>query len=509
MKATTVILAAMLLAGGIGMIATLPETVSALPSANEFRVNSDAELAAEADSGAGTLGDPWVIENRVIDGAGLNYAMYIANTTEYLTIRNCTVNHTTEAHSFPYAVSAGIHIYNCSEVTITTSRVYDAKTYGIFVSNNSYNIQIDNCTLWNNTDRGISYSDTDNSRLTDTYIYCNDTTINGVVLDLLSDNHLIVGNYIEHALWCGVVMNDTWNATLYDNEIVGNITDMGPDGNVSTYHGIGIYNSWYIDVNNNTITDCMSGITIRGSDEAGIGPFTRESDFSYNNISGCYNAGIYINYADEILITQNEIENTNGYLGAGLWDTGIMVEENVTYANFTYNTVSDYTTGINVTTDTGVASCYAHNNVFATNTLHAYAETTDALFQFWDEVADEGNWWDDWTYVHGGDTDRDGIVDTPRDIPGTGAAIDSYPQTTVPALPVTPGGGGTSSTTPDPTLDTTTTPTDAGWDISFGWMFWAGGVLILLGFARFPIPYVQPLWLKVGGAFLIVLNFLM
>ena len=62
-----------------------------IKAANIF-IDGNAELAANATTGNGSAGNPYIIENYVINATGLGAdGILIQNTTAHFILRNCTI----------------------------------------------------------------------------------------------------------------------------------------------------------------------------------------------------------------------------------------------------------------------------------------------------------------------------------------------------------------------------------------------------------------------------------
>lgn len=401
-----------------------------------FRINGDAELEAEADSGTGVYNDPWVIENREIDCFGYNYGIYIGNTTEFFTVRNCTINGTSVAWDFPYYVSAGIHLFNVDDGNLTNNSVFDCLTYGINVSNTSYNVTVYDNILWANIGRGVAITHSDIIYTTYNSIYCNETTNHGITMDGYSDHQVIQGNAIVEPVIIGIGFNDSWNVSIVDNEITGFLT-LTPDVAGGPLWGIYVHYSLWVDIENNTLTDCINGIFETGAH----GEESRHNKIHYNDLNGCWATGIAVSYSVNLTIYANSLDNTNPETEGGA-DYGILIFQWVNDTLVKSNTIENYGTGINITTANNF-NVTIWNNFLSDNTLNAWSEATTANVHF--NSSTLGNWWDDWTTP---DADNNGIVDSRRAILGSGTNYDYFPRTT---LTQTVGGGGGGGSLPPAT----------------------------------------------------------
>lgn len=426
----------------VSMMAMLP-TDAAEPqqpeptvAINPFRCDGNAQLGGAADSGTGTYADPWIIENKEIDCFGYNYGIYIGNTTEHFTIRNCTINGTTVAWDFPYYVSAGIHLYNTDHGNVTNNSIYDCLTYGINVSNTSYNVTVYDNTLWANIGRGVAITFSDYINTTYNTIYCNETTNHAITMDGYSDYQTIIGNRIVEPVIIGIGFNDSWNVTIMDNIITGFLT-VTPDVVGGPLWGIYVHYSYWVDIENNTLTDCINGIFVTGAH----GEESHHNKIHYNTLNGCWATGIAVSYSVNLTIYKNSLDNTNPETEGGA-DYGILIFHWVNETLVKSNTITHYGTGINITTANNF-DVTIWNNTLTSNTLNAWDNNTATNVQWYYGI--RGNWWSDWTVPPQADVNNDGNIDAQRDIPGAGSNYDLYPRciATIPD----PSSGGTGGGT--------------------------------------------------------------
>lgn len=482
MRYGAIIVAAMLVAG---MMVLIPEGPSEIVQADytpsvPIRINDDTELAAIASSGAGTPADPYIVDEYEIDGTGEGYCMYIANTTMHWQIEDCNLTSATGTASYPYWPLCALVIFNVTGGNITNVNCSNSWNYGIYV-NGSYGLNFTYNRITGNGLRGMSFENVSHDMLIDTN-WINGTAANvtgtGITVTDEGTNFDITNNYFT---LCsnGIAIEDTESCDVTDNYI-----NTGVTGVVLTD-----VNSFIIDGNH--LVDPPIGIYLSSAWSSSV----TNNDFDYHAnyclvLLGCYDMDVITN-----TFRAADAGQKNAY---GIFVTG---SYNNTFYDNSITECDDY--GAYVDVD-------SYNNTFSDNTfsdndgVNAYVEGgTSNVF----DNGTKGNWWDDYT---GYDSDGDGIGETPYNIDiGT---FDNYPQTLV-------SGGSTAGTIPTPgiTPDTTVVPVDSTLgdilsDISLGWMFWVGGIILLLGLAKFPIPYIStyitPKMLLIGGVILIVWNFL-
>ena len=190
----------------------------------------------------------------------------------------------------------------------------------------------------------------------------------------------------------GIVIYYTADSKILKNIIISN-----------DHHGI--YGSYSLTVliSENTISNnLLDGIFFMGTFQSTIAKNT----IINNGQSGLYlKASSIYNEIFENMISQNK--------------DGIKLSSECGYNRFYENTIKDNTgKGVNIF-DISSYNHFYHNN-FLRNSQNAY----DPADNFWDNGFEEGNYWDDYRGVDL--FPRDGIGDTPYDIPG-GDNKDWYP----------------------------------------------------------------------------------
>jgi len=110
-----------------------------------IKINSDADFTSQNGvvGGSGTQSDPYIIEGWEIDAQKNGYCIFIANTTVYFIIRNCTLLNASYQLGSSYDLGGGIIIMN--------------STHGV----------IENCVCKNNY-MGILITESDNITVSDT-----------------------------------------------------------------------------------------------------------------------------------------------------------------------------------------------------------------------------------------------------------------------------------------------------------------------------------------------------
>ena len=229
-------------------------TVNAATPSSAIRINGNADLASQASArgwmGDGSASNPYVISGLNINGVSGN-AIYLGNTTKYVTISGCTVSGTTYV-SDNYNVGAGIEISGASHVTITGNTISGTANDGILVAYSSYNtISENNIVMSTSAGMALRGYSANNNVISNNVIRC--SAGNGIYLVASSSNQ-ISGNTVTITSSSGEGIHLCTSSN--GNTISGNsITSSAPTG---------IY--LYKSSNNNVVT----GNTIHCTTGTGI-----------------------------------------------------------------------------------------------------------------------------------------------------------------------------------------------------------------------------------------------
>jgi len=247
-------------------------------------------------TGSGTEGDPYIIENLIIDGENSGKCIAIYNSEEHFIIRNCTVYN---AGSDFW--DAGIRLENVTNGKIIGNNCSNNKV-GIYLVESSFNFLLtnlafngysgiylnDTCgnnvisenTLYNNTNYGVAFYalSFQNEECKDNTISRNLITENqqrGIFLSEADDNE-ITENTISNNSAEGIYLYNCDNTTIYKNYLIGNGLHAKDDSDP----GIPFYdvNNW----DNSIIGNYWDNYTGSDLDDNGIG------DEDYTFILGSY-----------------------------------------------------------------------------------------------------------------------------------------------------------------------------------------------------------------------------
>ncbi|TFG22498.1 MAG: hypothetical protein EU533_04210 [Promethearchaeota archaeon] len=226
--------------------------------------------------GNGTESNPYIIEDLIIDGKGIDNTVFIRESTKHFIIRNCIVKNGGE---YP---DCGIRLLYVDNGQLINNIIYDNQGFGVALAH-SDNFIIQGNEI-SNSWHGIYSGSTNNITIYNNHAFDND--IAGIALSSATFNIVEENKVINNGMW-GVVL-ETIDPCEF-NEIKSNQINN---------NDIGIRLD--VDVDNNTITN--------------------------NVISNSSSNGIYIpiNCEDNIIYNNEFINNTLPLydVGTNFWDNG-------------------------------------------------------------------------------------------------------------------------------------------------------------------------------------------
>ena len=222
-----------------------------------------AETYDWLEPAAGTLGDPYIIQNILIDNLGSNNnSITIRHSTSHFIIRNCYL-YNTSLWGYEYE-SNGIYLYNVNNGRINNNQIYACKT-GIRLDY-SYNNGISSNFIYQNDDEGIIFSYCDHN-----LVYNNTISSNSVGFRMESADNNVIDKNLILGTSIGISLSYAWENNITNNELSQNSNAIylyRSEENLFSKNsifknGLGIELDYYSDFNdimNNLIYNNSNGI---------------------------------------------------------------------------------------------------------------------------------------------------------------------------------------------------------------------------------------------------------
>ena len=179
---------------------TVPKLSSAANSSLIY-INGNTELESFSSLGNGTIENPFLITDEILDSVNTTFGIYIENTNKHLLIFNCSVA----------VIGYGIVLNNVSHITIEKSEFIGHKEYGVVISGSNNVTVIENDI--SNNDRAIKVHGS-----TDITLEKNQISMNDLYGFLLSNSFYcsIIENYL-FANQEGIKLNYSNYNNIIDN----------------------------------------------------------------------------------------------------------------------------------------------------------------------------------------------------------------------------------------------------------------------------------------------------
>jgi len=402
-------------------------------------INGNTDFASQASSegwpGDGTQGNPYIIGGYEIDGNGGTYCIWIENTNVWFVVENCKLWNATNTGSDPYG--SGIYLKNVQHGTLANNNcsynsyygilLYYSSNYNNITNNNcSYNsyfgIDLDSSSNYNNiTNNNCSYNSYYGIYLDSSSNYNNITNNNcsgnsyGISVSS-SSNNITNNNCSGNSYGISVssssnnyITNNNCSSNSYDGIVLGYSSSNTITNNNCSGNSYGIFLD-YSSNNNITNNNCSSnsrGILLY---------YSSNNNITNNNCSG-NSYGIFLGGSSNNNITNNNC-SYNSYYGIYL---GGSSNNNITTNTFYHNT--KYAIYI---TSSSTGNIIHHNNFYQNNGAgkgvngNCQAYDNAGGNTWYDNTAQEGNYWSNWDGNGWGTPDAYPIT-------GGAGAYDMYP----------------------------------------------------------------------------------
>jgi parallel beta-helix repeat protein len=254
-----------------------------------YRIHIDGNWSFTAGNyswctGTGTWSDPYMIQDLIMDGGGINSSIVIENTYRPFKIDNITI------YNSGGTPEAGINLKNVDNGTIVNCNISNNNGYGISLSNLSENNTISFNTIYDNGIYGIQILNSNYTNLRNNTIYNH-------------NNNFEAGIYLNNSANYTELFNNTLNNNYYGIQSINSSNLKIAQNNISVVdHGI-IFQGYLTQnclVSNNTITISIASTR-------GILSYGSYNSF-YNNTINSANVGTGIYIAgSNCLVKQNSI----------------------------------------------------------------------------------------------------------------------------------------------------------------------------------------------------------
>jgi len=365
-------------------------------------------------SGSGTWGDPYLIENMIINASDspIGCGIFIENSVNvYFTIRNVTIFGTTNGIKLENTnkgtiinnilsnnIENGIYMNSCVNNTISRNQLINNGMYGINFSSNCLNNKILRNTIKNDgtnlQDGGIYLANFCNdNEIKENSIY--DNNVYGINIEVSCEGNLIYNNTIKNI----ATNQQDYGIRLYNDCNQNNISlNLMEDLN---NYGIYLITSDENSILNNQIIGISTGMWML---------IAHQSDIRSNTFSGG-SVAIFMSACDGGKIIGNFINDTGSH--------AIRIVINCDNNEFHDNIIKNNNNGIQVDDPSDINNNF-YKNSFISNIVHAIDNGTATS---WNNTM-IGNYWDNYT---GLDANDDLIGDISHNIPGAANSNDSLP----------------------------------------------------------------------------------
>lgn len=202
-------------------------------------INGNIALNNTASSGNGTTGNPYILEDYVIDANLFGaHGIYIQNTDAHFILRNCKVTYTDSGFHGIYLENVthaclmnntvnengacGIRLLQCNNNTLVNNTLNDNADHGIQVRLDCNNNEILNNTAKYNDKNGIVlYQNCYNNTVLDNIV--NENEQYGIRLRDHANDNVVANNTVNGNNWDGLILLETCtNNTIIQNWIIDN-----------------------------------------------------------------------------------------------------------------------------------------------------------------------------------------------------------------------------------------------------------------------------------------------
>ena len=323
-------------------------------------ITSDKELKRQADSGEGTILDPYVITERYIVGEG-RVGISIKNTNSYFIVRDCFLS-----GNFFY----GVRLDNIAEGTAL----------------------LENITSIGHSIAGIGIYSSNEVMIVDSFIFLNDV---GIQLtnssgSILSNNHVVatVASGPNSPLYEGIIIENSDNVEITSNKVEKIARAiMIEDSNNCSISGNIVKQITHIGYSLTSSSDCLLLNNTSSKNSMYSFRFTEtHSNIIENNSIIASDKGIYLTESNNNIIRFNLIQQN--IIGIQAIASS---SNNITHNTFVNNTEE----GLYLS---GSSNFLVHHNGFFFNNFGETSQARDdGQENYWfDPITLEGNYWNNY-----------------------------------------------------------------------------------------------------------------
>nr|MDO8110468.1 NosD domain-containing protein [Candidatus Sigynarchaeota archaeon] len=282
-------------------------------------INTNFQLAAASTGGDGSPGNPYIIENRIIDGVATFTCISITNTNKYFFLRYCTLTNGVKGLYFNNVSNA--HVYN-----VTVSGMTGAAAYGIHWEYSDYN-KMSNSTSTGNAHNGFYSVYSDHNWFFHNNISVN--SMNGMVMVYATNNTIANSTMSRNVGGAGIGSGISFTGSMTYCKIANNTISQNNDNGILF---INDYNSYNTIEHNIIQSNNDDGVSMEGRHHYNI---IRFNTIKSNRENGVY---LYDTYSSQHAIGNQIIGNTitDSVLASG---QGVYLNVYIDYTRIENNTI--------------------------------------------------------------------------------------------------------------------------------------------------------------------------
>lgn len=221
-------------------------------------ISSDSDWSTYATGGSGLPGNPWVIQDLLIDCAGSGSGITISGTSDYAVIQDCFVNNSGSGGS-----DCAISITGASHIILKDDLINRTGKFGILIST-SVLMTMDSCLINDSADVAILIVGSSDVIVNSCFV--NETASTAAILLSLNSNVIIKNTRIDGLVGSAIGVYFSLLAGLSTNATVQNclisVSNAGTGIGVQDLHELNVYNCTCdgglgLDINDATVSNVI------------------------------------------------------------------------------------------------------------------------------------------------------------------------------------------------------------------------------------------------------------